>query len=111
MKMTMEELMGKSDQDLFPVDAASSFEWEEEQVLRSGQSSINREERITAPDGRQRWNLTTKVPLRDKRSNIIGLVGINRDITERKRVIGEFPPHDHGILKTIRNCCSRRKGP
>ena len=88
--MTTEELVGKTDQDLFPADAASSFRWEEEQVMRWGQSSINREERITAPDGRQRWNLTTKVPLRDKQLRIVGLVGINRDISERKRATGEL---------------------
>ena len=28
-----------------------------------------------------------------------------------KQMIGEFPPHNHGILKMIRNCCSRHKNP
>ena len=82
--MGSDELAGKSDADFFSRDAASSFRWEEEQVLRSGQPSINREEWVTSADGTQRWNLTTKVPLRDKRSNVIGLVGINRDVTDRK---------------------------
>ena len=36
--MTTDELVGKTDQDLFPADAASSFLWEEEQVMRSGAS-------------------------------------------------------------------------
>lgn len=79
-----EELAGKTDSDFFSTDAASSFRWEEEQVLCSGHPSINREECATSVDGKLRWNLTTKVPLRDNRSNVIGLVGINRDITDLK---------------------------
>jgi PAS domain S-box-containing protein len=87
---TGEALVGKTDGDFFSADAASSFRWEEEQVLRSGRAVMNREERTVSPEGKAQWNLTTKAPLRDKRANVIGLVGINRNITERKRAIEQL---------------------
>ncbi len=85
-----EALAGKTDQDLFPPDAASSFRWEEEQVLQSGQPRINREEHVVAANGLHKWTLTTKVPLRDHKANVIGIVGINRDITVRKSAIQQL---------------------
>jgi len=46
---------------------------------------INREEPVVDPSGRPGWLLTSKAPLRDTRGRIIGLVGMGRDITDRKR--------------------------
>ena len=80
-----EAIVGKSDFDFFPHSLAEKFCNEEIAVL-SGQPRVNREERIENPSGEPRWLLTTKVPLYDTAGKIHGLVGINRDITERKQV-------------------------
>ena len=45
---------------------------------------LNREELVTDRFGNQRWHSTTKVPLRNHEGRTIGMVGISRDITERK---------------------------
>ncbi len=83
---TESEALGKTDFDVYPPEIARSF-WENDQkVLRYGQQVINREEKITMPGGEQRWLLTSKVPLRDSDGQIIGLVGVGRDITGRKEV-------------------------
>ena len=79
-----DSLIGKTDHDFFTPEAADAFRWEENQVLCSGQPFTNREAQITGADGQQKWTLTTKAPIRDQRSNVIGLVGINRDISARK---------------------------
>jgi signal transduction histidine kinase len=50
---------------------------------------VNRQELIISPDGRQRWLATTKLPLLDDLGQIVGLVGIGHDITERKRAEAE----------------------
>jgi PAS domain S-box-containing protein len=52
--------------------------------MRTGEPLIGVEEKETWPDGHVTWASSTKVPLRDAAGNITGLVGISRDITERK---------------------------
>src|SRR5206468_239095 len=42
------------------------------------------EEPVVDRDGNRRWHSTTKVPLRNSSGAVMGLVGIGRDITERK---------------------------
>jgi len=51
----------------------------------AGRALINREEEILHPDGTLRITLTTKLPLKDARGDVTALIGIGRDISERKR--------------------------
>lgn len=79
------ELQGKTDRDFHDPARAYRFEEEERFIMTSGQMLINREDSIiNFSTGEQRWLLTTKAPLRDTQGTIIGLVGYNRDITDRK---------------------------
>ena len=81
-----EELKGKTDFDFFSEEhARMAFETEQE-IIRTGQPVLNLEEKETHKDGRITWGLTSKMPWRDKAGNIIGTMGISRDITERKRL-------------------------
>ncbi len=80
-----EEVVGKTDFDFFPRELATAYHNDEKQVIQSGQPLINREEPFIEPDGRQRWLLTTKIPVRDPQGMITGIVGINHDITESKQ--------------------------
>ncbi len=81
---TEAEAIGKSDFDLFPKDIAEKF-WADDQKVIQGQPVINREEYFLNEEGEKRWLLTSKLPLRDQNGKIVGLVGIGRDITERKQ--------------------------
>ena len=54
-------------------------------VLQSGQALVNVERTSLDVQGHERTVLTTKVPLHDASGKVTGLVGISRDITERKR--------------------------
>ncbi len=83
---TEADAIGKTDFDVFPHDIATAFFADDQFVLWRGQSIINREEKIVLPNGETRWTLTTKVPWRDANGKIIGLVGIGRDITDKKRL-------------------------
>jgi PAS domain S-box-containing protein len=78
------ELVGKSDVDYFPRGLAEQFLAEERALFLDNQPCVNRETVIRDSDGNTRWVLTTKVPLRDGDGQTTGLLGINRDITERK---------------------------
>jgi PAS domain S-box-containing protein len=78
-------LKGKSDFDLFPHGLAQQFFDEEQRVIQSGQSLVNRETFVTDQRNTARWELTTKAPFRDHSGNIVGTVGINRDVTMIKK--------------------------
>ncbi len=79
------EVLGKTDFDLFPPDLAEKYHADDQYVIQTGQPILNREEGITRPDGTRGWQLTSKVPVRDSDGEVIGLVGIGHDITERKQ--------------------------
>ncbi|GEM_PF-876343 len=82
--------VGRTASDLFPPDFAKQYQADDQAVLQSGQALINVERITIGEDGNPRWVLTTKVPLRDSTGKITGLVGISRDITERKRAEDRF---------------------
>ncbi len=80
-----EQLFGKTAFDLHPPELAAQYYADECDVIHSGEPLIDREEPFIGPQGEQRWCLSTKVPLRDNQGQIIGLVGVGRDITSRKQ--------------------------
>jgi PAS domain S-box-containing protein len=83
---TPDELVGKTDLELYPERLATGYNADEQELFRSGQPLINQEELvIDQTTGDRIWNLATKVPLRDSQGEIIGLVGIGRNITQRRR--------------------------
>lgn len=77
-----EALLGKTDHDMFPREMAQRFIEDDEAVVRSGAAILARQETVLTAEGKQAWMLTSKVPLRDESGEIIGLLGISRDITE-----------------------------
>jgi PAS domain S-box-containing protein len=82
-----EELLGKSDTELFGVDAGKHIEEVDRQVLK-GETV---EEVHSKPVGEEIKTFhVIKVPLRDTADNIIGLCGIARDVTEQKRMDDEL---------------------
>jgi diguanylate cyclase (GGDEF)-like protein/PAS domain S-box-containing protein len=80
-----DDLIGKTDADIFPPQFARLYQAEDRQVLETGEPLVNSESPSQGPDGTEQWVLTSKVPWRDMHGNIVGVVGISRDITERKR--------------------------
>jgi PAS domain S-box-containing protein len=78
------EAVGKSDFDFFSGEHAREAYEDEQQLMRTGRS-LTKEERETWPDGSVTWALSTKMPLRDEKGQIIGTFGISHDITDRKR--------------------------
>ena len=82
---SQEELAGRTDFDLYPPDVARPLFEDEQQMIQGKTPLINKVEVSQDKRGDERWFWTTKVPLRDNQGRTIGLVGVNRDITTRKR--------------------------
>ena len=85
-----ESLLGKTDADFYPEELARTYAQGEDEVLQSGRAVINREELTPDAAGNPVWLLTTEMPLRDGAGNITGLVGVGRDISERKAYLAEL---------------------
>ncbi len=83
---TPDELLGKTDFDFYPKELADKYYADGQKVIESGKPLVSREEPTVDPEGNRKWYSTTKVPLRDSRGKIVGIVGISRDITIRKLV-------------------------
>jgi two-component system, cell cycle sensor histidine kinase and response regulator CckA len=81
----LDQLVGRSDFDFFPAALAERYYADERHVIDEGRVQVNHEEPFYNPDGRRQLISSTKLPLRDPEGRIIGLVGINRDLTERWR--------------------------
>ncbi len=84
--LTTSELVGKTDFDLYPRELAEQYRASELPILRKGHMLLAHEEPNVDAAGNLKWNSTTKVPLRNQAGEIIGLVGITSDITQRKQV-------------------------
>jgi diguanylate cyclase (GGDEF)-like protein/PAS domain S-box-containing protein len=85
MGTTAANLIGKTDFDFFPREMAEGFFADEQAILRTGQPLIDREElALDRYTGKMRHISTSKIPLLDNAGNVIGIVGIGRDITERQ---------------------------
>jgi PAS domain S-box-containing protein len=81
-----EEVIGKSDFDFHPLHLAQEYRKRELGLLEKGEI-LNIEEPVVHPStGELRWYASVKVPWRNANGEIIGLVGIGRDITESKQM-------------------------
>jgi two-component system sensor histidine kinase/response regulator len=76
-----DDLVGKSDYDLFPKALADKYRGDDKSVIETGQPIIGMIEQIPNGDGTLHWTKTWKYPVRNTAGEIIGLYGISRDIS------------------------------
>lgn len=81
----MDGIIGKKDEDLFPAEIARETAADDRRVIETGVPLVNKEEGGESVGNGGHWVLTSKLPWRDSKGNIIGLYGISNDITDRKR--------------------------
>ena len=77
-----DEIVGKTDFDLFPREDAQRYREEEISVMQTGQTVVA--EHLLETTRGARYFETIKVPLRDEQDNVFGLLSTERDITARK---------------------------
>ncbi|MFA5334651.1 MAG: ATP-binding protein [Candidatus Omnitrophota bacterium] len=78
------ELIGKTDSDIWPREAAERSVADDKEVIFSGKQKVICEPLFSA-DGDMSWMETVKTPMFNDKGEVIGIAGISRDITERKK--------------------------
>ena len=78
---SVDDVIGKTDFDIFSKAHASEALEDERRIIRTGEPMVEKLERETFRDRPGAWSSTTKQPLFDERGEIIGTFGLSRDIT------------------------------
>ncbi|AGB02000.1 PAS domain S-box protein [Methanoregula formicica] len=79
------DMIGKTDYDHSSAATAEHFQEDDREVMETGQPKIHFEEQQIRPNGSTSWLRTSKVPLRNREGEIIGVLGTYEDITEQKK--------------------------
>ncbi len=80
---SVDEVLGKTDFDFFSREEALETHEDEVKIIEAGDRIVNKIEQITR-NGKVYYVSATKIPICDEANNIIGLVGVSRDITAHR---------------------------
>ncbi|MBN2244866.1 MAG: PAS domain S-box protein, partial [Candidatus Aminicenantes bacterium] len=80
------EILGKTDYDFVDKEIADSFRKNDNLAIETGRPVVNEEWVTYADDGHRAYLETIKTPMTDSDGNLIGVLGIGRDITSRKEM-------------------------
>ena len=97
---TPEEMIGKTDFDFFPEEEAKKLFADDNRIMKSNKPLIDKLERSTVPDGKERWSSTTKIPRYNEKGEAIGIMGISRDITKHKKAEEELRKTQEKLIRS-----------
>lgn len=81
-----DQLHGLTDLDLTDDAHAGDLFNQEQAILSSGEPMVDYAERLVGADGKERWFVTSKIPVKNADGEVIGLSGLTRDVTERHQL-------------------------
>jgi len=84
------EIVGKTDYDFVDKERADFYRQKDREAMMVGHSTVNEEWVTYASDGRKVLLEKTKTPMRNAQGNVIGILGIGHDITQRKSYEAEL---------------------
>jgi PAS domain S-box-containing protein len=97
------DMIGKTDFDFFTLEHAQAAYDDEQMIIKTGQTMI-KEEKETWSDRPDSWTYSIKMPLRDKKGDIVGTFGISRDISELRKTQEALRISNeryHGIIERL----------
>lgn len=95
-----ENVVGSTDYELWPEDIARKICDTDRMLIAEGKPQFDLQNKLTLPDGNTRWFNVSTIPLHSNEGEPTGIVGIVRDITERK-LTEEFQAGQKKLLEMI----------
>ncbi|HEX7900716.1 MAG TPA: PAS domain-containing protein [Planctomycetota bacterium] len=105
------EAKGKSEADFFPEGFARATSEAEKLILQTGVPILDQEEKIVGRDGKKRWVSTSKMALRNDRGEIVGTIGVSRDIKSVKAAEEQIRDSDalyQSLIESLPQCIFRK---
>ena len=93
------EIVGKTDYDFLYKELADSFRKNDKITIATGKPRTNEEEIVYADDGHKELVETIKTPMFDTNGKLIGVLGIARDITDRKKMEIELQENENNLVR------------
>lgn len=93
-----DKILGKTDADLNPAGIAAISENEDKKVLKTGEPIIGKDA-YTQIKGEEYVLMVSKLPIKDEDGEVIGLVGISVDITDRKQMEDQLRERNSELQK------------
>jgi len=84
LKMPIKDMIGKTTEELFPKEQAENMRKDDKEVMISGKPKKNIIEPYDTPEG-VRWVISDKIPYRDKKGKITGIIGLAKDVTAQTK--------------------------
>jgi len=84
LKLKPHMIVGKTDYDFYPKELAEKYRADDKRIMQTGKTEDLEEDYIQ--DGQKVFVHTVKTPVKDEKGNIIGVLGIFWDITERTKL-------------------------
>jgi PAS domain S-box-containing protein len=79
-----ESVVGRTDDEFMPADIADGCRKSDEALMRSGEP-LSLEDVLIGKDGGKIYVESIKIPVKDSKGDLLGLVGVSRNVTERKK--------------------------
>ena len=95
------QIIGKTDYNFVSTELADLFRLHDRQAMEKNGASVNEEEVIFATDGHCELLETTKIPMRDAKGALVGVLGIGHDISERKAAEKELKEHRNYLQQQV----------
>ena len=97
----VKDILGKTDYDFTDAEQAGSFLLRDQAAMAAAAPTVNEEEIVFADDGHREILETIKTPVHDSDGRLIGILGVGRDITERKQAAEGVLHHAEQLQRTV----------
>ncbi|MBA7588518.1 hypothetical protein ES708_30577 [subsurface metagenome] len=100
LKMPVKDIVGKTTDELFPKEQAEKMRKDDREVIVSGKPKRDIIQPYTTPDG-IRWLTTDKIPYKDKKGKVTGVIGLSKDITVQRKAEQKLKTTYQRLKKTM----------